>query len=140
LNHNLENLLVVHDLGQKGLAGDIFMIQNKWTLLKYSHSIISSIETQSSSKLLSIDFLDRFPYPSILCSEYVLLVNCGVIVCFFTFLRLDDNESKDNGPRSQPRNGDRDYTSRDEDEDCYDIAQPGKPSLESYQLPSFQIA
>jgi hypothetical protein len=68
----------------------------------------------------------------------VLFVNCVVIVCLFTFLRLDDNESKENGPRSQPRNGDGDYTSQDEDEDCYDIAQPGKPSFEPYPIPSFQ--
>jgi hypothetical protein len=29
LNLNLEYLLVVHGLGQEGLAGDSFMIQNK---------------------------------------------------------------------------------------------------------------
>jgi hypothetical protein len=80
--------------------------------------------------------LPKYPY----CSKYVLFVNCVVIVCLFTFLRLDVNESRENGSRSQPRNGEGDYTSRDEDEDYYNIAQPGKPSLESYQLPSFQIA
>jgi hypothetical protein len=70
----------------------------------------------------------------------VLLVSGVVIVCLFTFLRLDVNESKENGSRSQPRNGDGNYTSGDEDEDCYDIAQPGKPSFESYPIPIFQIA
>jgi hypothetical protein len=49
-------------------------------------------------------------------------VNCVVIVCLFDFWRLDDNESKENGSRSQPSNGDGDYTTRDEDEESYDIA------------------
>jgi hypothetical protein len=70
----------------------------------------------------------------------MLFVNCVLIVCLFTFLRLDINESKENGSRSQPRNGDGDYTRRDEDENYYDIAQPGKPSFESYPIPIFQIA
>jgi hypothetical protein len=80
--------------------------------------------------------LPKYPY----CSEYVLFVNYVVIVCLFTFLRLDDNESKKNGSQSQPRNGDGDYTRRDEDEDYYDMAQLGKPSFESYPIPIFQIA
>jgi hypothetical protein len=106
------------------------MIQNKWTLLKYNNSIISSIGTQLSSKPLSIDFLDNFPYPNYpYLSEYVLFVNCVVIVYLFDFRWLDDNESKENGSRSQPSNGDRDYTTRDEDEESYDIAKPGKPSF-----------
>jgi hypothetical protein len=60
----------------------------------------------------------------------VLFVNCVVIVCLFTFLRLDDNESKENGSRSQQSNGDGDYTTRDEDEEAYDLAKPGKPSFD----------
>jgi hypothetical protein len=60
----------------------------------------------------------------------VLFVNCVVIVCLFTFLRLDDNKSKENGSRSQPSHGDGDYTTRDEDEEAYDIAKPGKPSFD----------
>jgi hypothetical protein len=58
--------------------------------------------------------LPKYPY-----SEYVLFVNCVVIVCLFTFLRLDDNESKENGSRSQPRNGDGDQSIKDEDEDYF---------------------
>jgi hypothetical protein len=50
------------------------------------------------SKPLSIDFLDRSPYPKYpYLLEYVLLVNCLVIVCVFIFQRLDDKESKENG-------------------------------------------
>ena len=62
----------------------------------------------------------------------MLFVNCVVIVCLFTFLRLDDNESKENGSRSQPRNGDGDQSIKDEDEDYFDFAKPGKPSFDSY--------
>jgi hypothetical protein len=52
--------------------------------------------------------------------------------CMYLFFqRLDDNESKENGSRSQPRNGDGDQSTEDEDEDYFDIAKPGKPSLES---------
>ena len=62
----------------------------------------------------------------------MLFVNCVVIVCLFASQRLDDNESKENGSRSQPGNGDGDYTTRDEgEEDYFDIAKPGKPSFES---------
>jgi hypothetical protein len=95
--------------------------------------------TQSShpSKLnylrnLSIDFLDRSPYPKYpYLLKFVLRVNCVVIVCLFDFRRLDDNESKENGSRSQPGNGDGDYTTRDEDEeDYFDIAKRGKPSFD----------
>jgi hypothetical protein len=32
--------------------------------------------------------------------------------------------------QSQPSNGDGDYTTQDEDEECYDIAQLGKPSFD----------
>ena len=60
----------------------------------------------------------------------MLLVNCVVIVCLFAFQRLDDNESKENGSRSQPRNGDGDQSIKDEDEDYFDIAKPGKPSFD----------
>jgi hypothetical protein len=67
----------------------------------------------------------------------MLFVNCVVIICLFSFRRLDDNESKVNGSRSQPINGNGDYTPRDEE--CYDIAQPCKPSFESYQIPTFQL-
>jgi hypothetical protein len=52
--------------------------------------------------------------------ESVWFVNCLVIVCLFV-------------SRSQPSNGDGDYSIRDEDEELYDIAKPGKPSFESYQ-------
>jgi hypothetical protein len=58
----------------------------------------------------------------------VLFVNCVVIVCFF--LWLDDNESKENGSRSQQSNGDGDDTTQDEDEDQYEAAKPGKPSFD----------
>jgi hypothetical protein len=86
LNPSLEYLPVVHDLGQEGLAGYIFIIQKKQTLLKYNNSIISSIRTPLFSKPLSINFLDSFPYPNYpYLSEYVLFVNCGVIVCLFDF-------------------------------------------------------
>jgi hypothetical protein len=60
----------------------------------------------------------------------VLLVNCVVIVCLFDFRRLDDNESKENGSRSQPRNGDGDQSIKDKDEDYFDFAKPGKPSFD----------
>jgi hypothetical protein len=53
-----------------------------------------------------------------------------MIVCLFTFLRLDDNESKENGSWSQPSNGDGDYPTRDEDEEAYDFANQGKPSFD----------
>jgi hypothetical protein len=59
-------------------------------------------------------------------------VNCVVIVCLFDFRQLDNNESKENGSRSQPSNGDGDYKTRDEDEECYDISKQCKPSFESY--------
>jgi hypothetical protein len=60
----------------------------------------------------------------------VLFVNCVVIVCLFAFLRLDDNESKENGSQSQQSNSDGDYTTRDEDKEAYDLAKPGKPSFD----------
>jgi hypothetical protein len=59
-------------------------------------------------------------------------VNCVVIVCLFDLRRLDDNESKENGSRSPPRNGDGDQSIQDEDEDYFDFANQGKPSFESY--------
>ena len=59
-------------------------------------------------------------------------MNCVVIVCLFDLRRLDDNESKENGSRSPPRNGDGDQSIKDEDEDYFDFAKPGKPSFESY--------
>ena len=62
----------------------------------------------------------------------MLFVNGVVIVCLFAFQRLDDNESKENGSRSQPRNGDGDQSIQDEDEDYFDFAKPGKLSFESY--------
>jgi hypothetical protein len=49
----------------------------------------------------------------------------------FIFQRLDDKESKENGSRSPPRNGEGDQSTEDEDEDYFDIAKPGKPSFES---------
>jgi hypothetical protein len=55
-----------------------------------------------------------------------------VIVCLFDFQRLDDNESKENGFRSPPRNGDGDQAIKDEDEDYFDFAKPFKPSFETY--------
>jgi hypothetical protein len=70
----------------------------------------------------------------------VLFVNCVVMVCLFAFRWLDDNEIKENGSRSQPSNGDGDYPTQDEDEDYFYIAKPGKPSFQSYPIPSFQIA
>jgi hypothetical protein len=57
-------------------------------------------------------------------------VNCVVIVCLFVSRRLEDNESKENGSRSQPGNGDGDQSIKDEDEDYFDFAQPGKPSFD----------
>jgi hypothetical protein len=62
----------------------------------------------------------------------VLFVNCVVIVCLFAFRRLDDNESKENGSRSPPRNGDGDQSIQDEDEDYFHFANQGKPSFDSY--------
>jgi hypothetical protein len=59
----------------------------------------------------------------------VLFVDCVVIVCLFDFRRLDNNESKENGSRSQPRNGDGDQSIKDKDEDYFDFAKPGKPFL-----------
>jgi hypothetical protein len=38
--------------------------------------------------------------------------------------------SKGNGSRSQPSNGDGVYPTRDEDEEAYDIAKPGKSSFD----------
>jgi hypothetical protein len=55
-----------------------------------------------------------------------------VIVCLFSFWWLDDNEGKENGFRSSPRNGDGNQSTQDEDEDYFDFAKPGKPSFESY--------
>jgi hypothetical protein len=43
---------------------------------------------------------------------------------------LDDNEVRRMDPEVKASNGDGDYTTRDEDEECYDIAQPGKPSFD----------
>jgi hypothetical protein len=54
----------------------------------------------------------------------VLFVNCVVIVCLFIFRRLDDKESKENGSRSQPRNGNGDQSIKDEDEDYFEFAEP----------------
>jgi hypothetical protein len=51
---------------------------------------------------------------------------------YFFFQRLDDKESKENGSRSPPRNGNGDQSIKDEDEDYFDFAKPGKPSFESY--------
>ena len=59
-------------------------------------------------------------------------VKCLVIVCIYFFQRLDDKESKENGSRSPPRNGDGDQSTRDEDEDYFDFAKQVKPSFESY--------
>jgi hypothetical protein len=71
----------------------------------------------------------------------VLFVNFVVIVCLFISQRLDDKESKENGPRSPPRNGEGDPSIKDEDEDYFEFAKPGKPSFHSYsQMPSFNIA
>jgi hypothetical protein len=50
----------------------------------------------------------------------------------FIFQRLDNKESKENGSQSPPRNGDGDQSIKDEDEDYFDFAKPGKPSVESY--------
>jgi hypothetical protein len=55
-----------------------------------------------------------------------------MIVCLFISRLLDDKESKENGSRSPPRNGDGNQSSQDEDEDYFDIAKRGKPSFESY--------
>ena len=56
---------------------------------------------------------------------------CGDCM-YLLFRRLDDKESKENGSRSPPRNGDGDQSIKDEDEDYFDFAKPGKPSFESY--------
>jgi hypothetical protein len=61
----------------------------------------------------------------------VWFVNCLVIVCLFISQRLDDKESKENGSRSPPRNGDGDQSIKDEDEDYFNFAKPGKPSFDS---------
>jgi hypothetical protein len=62
----------------------------------------------------------------------VWFLNCLVIVCLFISRRLDNKESKDNGSRSAPRNGDGDQSIQDKVEDYFDIAKPGKPSFESF--------
>jgi hypothetical protein len=49
-------------------------------------------------------------------------------LCVFIFRRLDEKESKENGSRSPPRNGDGDQST--EDEDYFDVAKPGKPSFD----------
>jgi hypothetical protein len=51
---------------------------------------------------------------------------------FICFSRLDDYESKKDESRSQPRSGCGDYSTQDEDEDeeCYDVSQIGKPSFD----------
>jgi hypothetical protein len=67
----------------------------------------------------------------------MLLVNCVVIIFLFSFRRLEDNESKENGSQSPPRNGDGDQSTQDEDEDYFDFAKPGKPSFESYPNTQF---
>jgi hypothetical protein len=84
------------------------------------------------SKPLSIASLDKFLTLVSLLVECVWFVNCLVIVCVFIFPRLDDKESKENGSRSPPRNRDGDQSIKDEDEDYFDFAKPGKPSFESY--------
>jgi hypothetical protein len=50
-----------------------------------------------------------------------------MLICFPT---IRWQRSKENGPQSQPSNGDGDYPTRDEDEECYEIAKPGKPSFD----------
>jgi hypothetical protein len=54
-------------------------------------------------------------------------VNGFLVVCLFVTRRLDSNESKEDG----------DYSTKDEDEECFDIARPGKPSFKSYPIPVF---
>jgi hypothetical protein len=58
------------------------------TLPIYNNSIISSIETQLSSKSLSIDFLDCFPYPSIL----IRVNKCclWIVWWLYAYLLFDD--------------------------------------------------
>jgi hypothetical protein len=67
-------------------------------------------------------------------------MNRVVIICLHVSRWLDDNESKQDGSQSQPRNWYGDYSTRDEDEDQYDIAMPDKPYFESYPIPSSLIA
>jgi hypothetical protein len=55
-----------------------------------------------------------------------------MIVCLFISQLIDDKESKENGSRSPPRNGDGNQSTQDEDEDYFNIAKRGKPSVESY--------
>jgi hypothetical protein len=56
----------------------------------------------------------------------VVCALCGDCM-FIRFSRLDDYESKEDGSRSQPRSGCGDYSNQDEE--CYDVAQIGKPFL-----------
>jgi hypothetical protein len=83
-------------------------------------------------KPLSIASLDKFLTLVSLSVECVWFVNWLVIVCLFISRWLGDKESKENGYRSPPRNGDGDQSTQDEDEDYFDFVKPGKPSFESY--------
>jgi hypothetical protein len=60
----------------------------------------------------------------------MLFVNCVVMYAYLFSRRLDHNPSKEDGSRSQSRNGDGDYSTPEEDEEYSDIAKPGKPSFD----------